>query len=104
MVPIPVVRRPIVTVTSAADAAAAVDRPVVVAAAVVGVVVAMETIVIGEVAVAAHVRAAVRHVPAAGADRAIVTAWSAARATRSGIANMNVSDARRACPRLRRSI
>lgn len=104
MVPIPVVPRPTGTDTSEVDEAAAVGHPatVVVAAAVVAV--AMPMIVTAEVAGAAPALVAGRHVPAVGADRAIVTVWSAARATRSGIGSMNVSVARRVCPILRRII
>lgn len=100
MVLIPVVLRLIVTVTSAADAAAVVDRP----AAAVEMAMVAAMIVIAEVVDVALVPAADHHDRAEDVDHAIVIVWTVIHATRSAIVSMRENAERRACLTLRRSI
>lgn len=100
MVLIPVVPRLIVTVTSAVDAAAVVDRH----AAAVEMAMVAAMIVIAEVVDVALVPAADPHDRAEDVDRAIVIVWSVAHATRSAIVSTRENAERRACLTLKRSI
>lgn len=100
MVLIPVVPRLIVTVTSAVDAAAVVDRH----AAAVEMATGAAMIVIAEVVDVVLVPAVDPHDRAEDVDRAIVIAWSVAHATRSAIVSTRENAERRACLILKRSI